>query len=425
MSNRDKKDSVPELRFPEFRGKRGWSSTQLGKIGEFIGGGTPNTSVSDYWDGDIQWFTPSEMKQKYISKSKRTITNQGLKNSSAKLLPKGALLLSTRATVGDVGIAANSCTTNQGFQSLIVEKTEVNIFWYYWLLQHKEQLLRRSSGSTFLEIGKAEIQKVDALAPEKTEQQKIADCLSSIDNLITAHSQKLDALKAHKKGLVQQLSPTEGENAPKLRFVEFEDEWNSVYIDDLAILTMGNAFKSTDFVESGIQLIRMGNLYQGSLKLDRSPVFLPVSFKKEYEKFIVKPSELLMSMTGTVGKKDYGFVVQMPDSCPEFMLNQRVAKIVPKEPIIKKFLLQLLKSDAFLVNLYSLPGGTKQANLSASQLKEIALRVPIKEEQYKISECLNTMDKIVIAQIEKIEFLKSHKKSLLEKLFPSMEEAIK
>ena len=203
----DKKRVTPKMRFPEFQTTLGWEPKTLNDIGKFIGGGTPNTSVAEYWNGNIQWFTPSELGNQYLSKSKKTITEYGLKNSSAKLLPAGALLISTRATIGEVSIAANPCTTNQGFQSLVVNKSENNIFWYYWITNSKHELIRRSSGSTFPEIGKSEISKISVLHPETKEQQKIADCLSSIDELINLREQKLAALKQHKKGLMQQLFP--------------------------------------------------------------------------------------------------------------------------------------------------------------------------------------------------------------------------
>lgn len=204
-------ETLPKLRFPEFRDVGNWGEKTLEEIGEFIGGGTPDTSVSEYWGGDIQWFTPSEIKKQNLSTSRRTITEKGLRNSSAKLLPEGALLLSTRATIGEIGIANNPCTTNQGFQSLLVNSSNVNVFWYYWIIQHKNDLIRRSSGSTFLEIGKTEIKKIGALLPIKDEQQKIADCLSSIDDIITNQTKKIESLKTHKKGLMQQLFPAADE----------------------------------------------------------------------------------------------------------------------------------------------------------------------------------------------------------------------
>jgi len=182
-----------------------WEEKRLGDVAEFIGGGTPDSNDPSLWNGDVIWFTPSEIKSKHLTTSKRTITKAGLAQSSAKLLPIGALLLSTRATVGDVGIASRECTTNQGFQSLVMRGDHVNEFWYYWLLMNKKALLRRAAGSTFLEIGKTEIQKIPAFAPHPDEQRKIADALSAMDTKIDAVSAKITQLEAFKKGLLQQM----------------------------------------------------------------------------------------------------------------------------------------------------------------------------------------------------------------------------
>lgn len=199
--------NVPELRFPEFQGTKEWEKKKLEEIGNFIGGGTPNTNNPEYWDGEILWYTPTEIKNGRLKSSNRKITEQGLRNSSAKLLPKGAILITTRATIGDVAISEKECTTNQGFQSLVVKDSEVNSFWFYWIIQHKEELNKRASGSTFKEIGKNEIINITAYSTQKQEQQKIADCLSSLDELIEATSRKVEILKEHKKGLMQQLFP--------------------------------------------------------------------------------------------------------------------------------------------------------------------------------------------------------------------------
>jgi len=179
----------------------------LGEVGDFVGGGTPDTSKQEYWDGEILWYTPTEIKNGKLKSSIRKITEQGLKNSSAKLLPKGTILITTRATIGDVAITEEECTTNQGFQSLIVHSTEVNTFWLYWILQNKEALIKRASGSTFKEIGKNEITNIPTLSPQKGEQQKIASCLSSLDELIKAQEEIIEQLKQHKKGLMQGLFP--------------------------------------------------------------------------------------------------------------------------------------------------------------------------------------------------------------------------
>ena len=236
------KTVVPALRFPEFQGMNGWEEKKLEEIGNFIGGGTPNTAIQEYWDGGIPWYTPTEIKNGDLKSSNRTITEKGLKNSSAKLLPQGAILITTRATIGDVAISKKECTTNQGFQSLVVNDSESNLFWFYWIIRHKEELIKRASGSTFKEISKNEIINITSYSPKKQEQQKIAACLSSLDELIEATAQKVKALKEHKKGLMQRLFPAEGKNVPDLRFPEFQgmNGWEKKQVKDFGEVITGN-----------------------------------------------------------------------------------------------------------------------------------------------------------------------------------------
>jgi type I restriction enzyme S subunit len=196
-----------QLRFTRDGGKAfpDWEEKRLGDVAEIIGGGTPDTDVADYWNGAVVWFTPSEIKKKYLTTSVRKISESGLSSSSAKMLPVGALVLSTRATVGDVGIATLPCATNQGFQSLVVKGKNYNEFWYYWLKHNKKALLRRSAGSTFLEIGKSEVQKIPVEKPHPDEQQKITAALSAMDAKIQAVADQVSKLAAFKKGLLQQM----------------------------------------------------------------------------------------------------------------------------------------------------------------------------------------------------------------------------
>lgn len=182
-----------------------WASKTLSDVADITGGGTPETSVKGYWNGNINWFTPTEIKSKYLQTSKRAISELGLKQSSAKLLPAGTLLLSTRATIGDVGIAQRECATNQGFQNLLIKKNNYNEFWYYWIGINKHELLKRASGSTFPEISKFEIKKLPILSPCLSEQRKIANFLQSIDNKIDAVAKQINQLDTFKKGLLQKL----------------------------------------------------------------------------------------------------------------------------------------------------------------------------------------------------------------------------
>lgn len=197
-----------EVRFKDENGGEypEWEEKKLGNVANIIGGGTPSTGESEYWDGNIQWFTPTEIKnRKYISKSIRTITNDGLKNSSTKLLPKGTILLSTRATLGEMAILENEATTNQGFQSLNIKEGFNNEFIYYLKDKIKKYCYKNSSGSTFLEISKSSLEKFKTKYPCLQEQTKIANFLCNIDNIIEEEKKKLEDLKLWKKGLLQQM----------------------------------------------------------------------------------------------------------------------------------------------------------------------------------------------------------------------------
>ena len=202
-NNNNKALNVPHLRFPEFSGE--WNKCTINDLATVVGGGTPDTTVKSYWGGDIQWFTPSEIgKNKYVDFSLRTITRDGLDNSSAKLLPLHTILLSSRATVGECSIASNECTTNQGFQSLIAKQCNID-FLYYLIQTKKKDLIRNACGSTFLEISANEIRKIKVAVPVQNEQEQIAKLLSLIDERIATQNKIIEKLQSLIKGLVDEL----------------------------------------------------------------------------------------------------------------------------------------------------------------------------------------------------------------------------
>ena len=172
-----------------------------------MGGGTPDTTVQEYWNGGIQWFTPSEIgKNKYIDKSERTITQDGLNNSSAKVLPINTILLSTRATIGESSIAKEECCTNQGFQSLIANEEIVCYEYLYYLVATlTKELIRKSCGSTFLEISANEVRKIKTFIPNLEEQRKVSSLLSLIDERIATQIKIIEKLESLIKGLCLKL----------------------------------------------------------------------------------------------------------------------------------------------------------------------------------------------------------------------------
>ncbi|CAM3601945.1 hypothetical protein SB6411_04261 [Klebsiella spallanzanii] len=195
------------LRFKDDNGKvfPEWTCKTINDLGEIVGGGTPDTNSLLYWNGEIPWFTPSEIKEKFVSASYRTITPEGLATSSAKLIPAGTVLFTSRATIGDVAIAQYQCSTNQGFQNICVNKNNSNYFVYYLLCSLKNTFIRRAGGSTFPEISKSNFQSTEILVPSLSEQTKIARFLSAVDDKITSKKAELDKLKIWKQGMLQQM----------------------------------------------------------------------------------------------------------------------------------------------------------------------------------------------------------------------------
>ena len=179
---------------------------KLGDIAIVVGGGTPDTNTSQYWNGKIQWFTPSEIgRNKYVDNSVRTISEEGLNKSSAKLLPIGTILLSSRATVGECSINKKECTTNQGFQSLIPKENISNEFVYYLIQTKRKDLIRKSCGSTFLEISANEVRKIVISIPTIKEQDKIANVLSLLDERIATQNKIIEDLKKLKCAIIEKL----------------------------------------------------------------------------------------------------------------------------------------------------------------------------------------------------------------------------
>ena len=195
-----------KTRLPGFNEK--WETVTLGEIADIKNGATPSTQVAAYWQGQIPWCTPSDITDtpgKYLLTTERNITEEGLTSCAASLLPVGALLLCSRATIGEIKIAALPVCTNQGFKSLVCKEGVSNEFLYYLLIALKPKLIERAIGSTFLEIGKHELASLEVKSPRHDEQHAIAAILSDMDAEIAALEQRRDKTRTLKQGMMQQL----------------------------------------------------------------------------------------------------------------------------------------------------------------------------------------------------------------------------
>ncbi len=195
-----------KTRLPGFSGK--WQTKTLGEVADIKNGATPSTQVAAYWNGAIPWCTPTDITGtagKYLTTTERSITAEGLASCAASLLPAGALLLCSRATIGEIKIGASQVCTNQGFKSLVCKDGVSNEFLYYLLLTLKPQMIERATGTTFLEIGKSDVASIQVKLPQHNEQSAIATVLSDMDTEIAALERRRDKTKAIKQGMMQSL----------------------------------------------------------------------------------------------------------------------------------------------------------------------------------------------------------------------------
>ena len=198
--------NVPEIRFPGFTAP--WEQRKLGDIADIVGGGTPSTGNQSYWDGDIDWYAPAEIAdQIYANSSQKKITGLGYENSSAKMLPPGTVLFTSRAGIGKTAILTRKGCTNQGFQSIVPHRGELDS---YFIFSRTEELKRYGelvgAGSTFVEVSGKQMAVMELMMPPTMrEQQTIRGFFQQLDNLITLHQRKCDEEKQKKKALMQLL----------------------------------------------------------------------------------------------------------------------------------------------------------------------------------------------------------------------------
>ena len=204
MFPKDGKD-VPEIRFKEFTDA--WEQRKLGEVSQIVGGGTPSTGIPDYWDGDIDWYSPAEIGEEiFVSCSQRKITQLGLEKSSAKILPVGTVLFTSRAGIGNTAILEKEGCTNQGFQSIVPKDNELDSY-FIFSCSHllKKYGETKGAGSTFVEISGKQMSLMPLNIPEIKEQKSVGNFFRKLDSIITLHQRKLEELKNMKKTLLQQM----------------------------------------------------------------------------------------------------------------------------------------------------------------------------------------------------------------------------
>lgn len=393
---------IPELRFPEFEKNGEWEEKVLSDVSDITNG---KANAQDHIEGgEYPLFDRSEVikaSDKFLFDCEAVI----IPGEGMRFVPKyyeGKFNLHQRA----YALKDFSCNGQ---------------FVYHSMLHRSNLISQKAVQSTVLSLRLPILQNFPIEIPRNSEeQQKIASCLSSLDELIAAHKDKLDALKDHKKGLLQNLFPQEGETVPKVRFPEFEDdgEWVEDKLSNCAdVVDPHPSHRAPIAVSDGIPFIGIGDISeQGELNLKNVRLVPREILDEHRERYRLKIGDFAYGRVASVGK-----VVDLSKNIDKDYTYSPTMAIVQPKRINASFLRHLCNSSSFITQVIAKTSGSTRKSIGMQNLRILNISMPSSlEEQQKIASCLSALDEIIVAQTDKIEQLQQHKKGLMQGLFPKM-----
>lgn len=425
MSKINDNKLVPKLRFPEFQNQDEWTEKKFDDLCKFIRGPfggalKKEIFVSEGYAvyeqqhaiyGDFTTFRYFISEEKFNEMKRFSVLPKDIIMSCSGTMGKFAVV-PENPKEGVINQALLKLTVKSGYEVGFIKTT-------LELPVNQNKLLSQSAGGAIKNVVEvAQIKEIKLLIPPIKEQQKIASCLSSLDEVITAESQKLEMLKDHKKGLLQNLFPQEGETVPRLRFKEFEKsgEWIFDAFSKYIKLYRGSSprpiqnYFTTE--ESGVNWIKIGDTKNADNFIIKQVEerITPEGAEKSRK---VNIGELILANSMSFGKT-FQLAIEGYIYDGWFVLREY------EKHFDKQFLLQLLNSD-YMQNQYKkLSAGGIVQNISSDIVYNTILPHTSIKEQQQIASCLSSLDKIISAQTQKLETLKLHKKGLLQGLFPTI-----
>ena len=363
--------------------KQGWEIKKLGEVCDIVGGSTPKTGESSYWDGEHFWVTPAELDgAKYISSTSRTITDAGVKSTHLQLLPSGTVLLSSRAPIGKVAITTTPMYCNQGFKNLVCSNMLYNEFAYWFLYYNTEYLNSLGTGATFKEISKRVVEQIPIPVPPREEQERIVeelDCLSGVIEKKREQLRELDSL------------------AQSIFYTMFGDPitnekgWEVKKLEELCDIINGFAFPSSDFADCNpIKVIKITNVGVNEFISDDSS--LPDDYNN-MEGCKVHTGDIVIALTRTIISTGVKRAI-VPNEYNESLVNQRVAAILANDRIVsRRFIYSFLGTD--FVRQYILQKATAlmQPNLSIRDLRDMPTIYPPLALQHEFADKIEAIER--------------------------------
>lgn len=372
----------------------GWARTTLGTVADWGAGGTPSRSEPNFYGGKIPWIKSGELNSRYIKTTEESITEEAIKSSSAKIFPAGSVAIAMYgATIGKTAILGIDASTNQACAVGVPVEGLIGKEYLYRLLQNeKAAFIEKGKGGAQPNISQAVIKAHEIGLPPLAEQTRIA---AKLDELLS----QVDTLKARIDGIPALLKRFRQSVLAAAVSGQLTEEWrlmiasadqldHSAYpevpLDSLADFQNGFAFKSDWFSKTGdIQVAKIGNVRNGKVDLDNSPAFVSYEVGSEYQRFMTLEGDILLSMTGTKYKRDYGNACSAPAG---ILVNQRVGKLRPqRDKVDGRFLLLCLQTAGFREQFFSgETGQVSQGNVGSEHIKKCLIPSPPIEEQAEI-----------------------------------------
>lgn len=396
-----------------------WETSKIANLFDVETGTTPSTRVEDYWkDGKINWITPTDLSRLesniYVSQSERKISENAARVASLKPIPKGSIILSTRAPVGYTAVLQVSSTFNQGCKSLIPKNISdvCPEFYCYFLLNSKKRLEALSSGATFLELSKYRLESLVVPKPQIMEQRNIAQVLLKIDGAIQKTYEMIAKSQDLRKGLFQELL-TKGIGHREFKETEvgkIPKSWELFSLGEL--LTICQYGLSLPLLEKGqYPIVRMNEIYDGYV-ISNVEKFVDLD-EKLFAKFKLEDGDVLFNRTNSfelVGRSG------LFELAGDYVFASYLIRLRPnKETLDSHYLTyQLIFSRDRIVKYAS--KAVHQANINATNLRKITIPVPPLEEQKRICETLRSMDSTIRIEREELSGLEIVKQGFMDLL---------
>lgn len=341
-----------------------WNNIKISDIAEVIGGGTPSTKQPEFWGNDIPWLTPKDLSgynNRYILSGERSISNEGLKNSSARILPKGSILLTSRAPIGYLAIAEQELCTNQGFKSLILKQGNNSEFFYYLLKNNIEYIKNMSSGSTFAEISGSQVKNLEFSIPPLETQQKIAKILSAIDD-------KIELNNSINNNLEQQAQCYFDEIISRNKNMKYSEIGNICNVKGGKRLPKGVNLITAPNNHPYIRVRDLNSICVAQLNNEYE--YVDDETQKSISRYIVNSNDIIISIVGTIG-----LTAIIGKTLNNANLTENCVKLTNLTHVTPEFLLLFLRSKVGQELIKKSTVGAVQAKLPIKNIQ--AIKVPI------------------------------------------------